>query len=218
MPPRKTRPRPRVFYSPEIAAAICAGLEQGRKLRSICADHGMPDHATVFRWLAAHPEFRTRYDRAREGRGGTRYSPQLANAICEALVEGRSLLSICEEEGMPTPRNVHHWLKKHPEFREQYIDARRLQADMLFDETLDIADDARNDWMERNGGEDAGWVLNGENIQRSKLRIGQRKWMVARLNPKKYGDRVELVGDSESPVVTRIVREIVRPEKKGEGQ
>jgi hypothetical protein len=46
--------------------------------------------------------------------------------------------------------------------------------------------------MERRGEEDAGWVTNGENLQRSRLRVDARKWMAGKLRPRKYGDKVEI--------------------------
>ena len=219
MPPRKTERRASVRYSPEIAEKICAGVADDRTLHSICADEGMPSAATVFRWLAARADFRLLYDEARKDNGPTQYSRQLAEAICEALVEGRSLASICANEDMPSRSTVFRWLDQHEEFRVLYARARKLQADILSDETLDIADDARNDWMQRLTQKQASWVANGENIQRSKVRIDTRKWLVGKLNPRKYGDRVELAGDPTAPLVTKVVREIVRPEKKkGGGQ
>jgi hypothetical protein len=213
MPPKKIERRAFVRYSPEIAEKICTGLSEGRKLRSICDDEGMPAQATVFRWLAAYADFRTQYDDARRGNGGTRYSVQLANAICEALVEGRSLRSICTDEDMPGRSTVFRWLEEHAEFRELYARARKVQAEIFFDETIEIADDARNDWMERRTQKDVSWVANGENIQRSKLRIDTRKWVVAKLSPKKYGDKAEDTGGSEAPVV-KVVREIVHVGKR----
>jgi len=55
-------------YSPELTAVICARMAEGVSLRSICLADDMPDKATVFRWLAAHKEFRDQYARARECR------------------------------------------------------------------------------------------------------------------------------------------------------
>jgi hypothetical protein len=213
MPPKKSKPG-FVRYSPEIAQRICAGLAEGRKLRAICADEGTPSYGSVFRWLAAHSDFRACYDRAREGRGGTRYSRQLAIAICEELVEGRSLRSICADEGMPSPSNVFLWLERHAEFRSLYARARHLQADLIFDDVLEIADDARGDWVRRRKG--SGWMANAENIRRSKLRIAARKWAAAGLKPRKYGDKVALSDSDYAPVV-KVVREIVPAKKEPEG-
>ena len=53
-------------YSAEIADLICERLSEGESLRAICLDGGMPNKATVFRWLATHQEFRDQYACARE--------------------------------------------------------------------------------------------------------------------------------------------------------
>jgi hypothetical protein len=53
-------------YSAEIADTICNRLAGGESLRAICADAGMPDRATVSRWLARYEEFRGLYWFARE--------------------------------------------------------------------------------------------------------------------------------------------------------
>ena len=53
-------------YSAEIADTICDRLAGGESLRAICADAGMPDRATVSRWLARYEEFRDLYGFARE--------------------------------------------------------------------------------------------------------------------------------------------------------
>ena len=137
------------------------------------------------------------------------YSPDLAAAICAELADGRSLRSVCRDEGMPDARTVFRWLAAHEEFRQQYARAKEESADALVEDILDIADDGRNDWMERAGDDaGAGWVLNGEHVQRTKVRIDARKWIAAKLKPKKYGDKVqqELSGPSGGPieVVNRI--------------
>jgi hypothetical protein len=75
--------------------------------------------------------------------------------------------------------------------------------DAMAEECLDIADNAGNDWMERLDAEGipVGWQVNGENIQRSKLRIETRLKLLAKFNPKKYGDKIVHSGDDENPVV-----------------
>lgn len=144
----------------------------------------------------------------------SKFSTSVAEAICQRLAEGESLRSICTSEDMPVQSTVFRWLVKNEEFREQYTRAREAQADTLFDDILDIADDARNDWMERRGEEDAGWQANGEHIQRSRLRVDARKWMAGKLAPKKYGDKqqMQVAGpDDEDGRPTAIELRIVRP-------
>lgn len=137
-------------------------------------------------------------------------------AILERLANGESLRSICTDEAMPGMSTVFRFLAdvQNGAFREQYARAREAQADALVDDMLEIADDARNDWMERRGddGTDS-YQLNGEHIQRSKLRIDARKWMATKLAPKKYGEKItqEVTGADGAPLVP-IINLSGRPE------
>ncbi|MEN2787856.1 hypothetical protein ACFOKI_15870 [Sphingomonas qilianensis] len=114
----------------------------------------------------------------------------LQATICERLADGLSLREICRGEGMPGKSTVMRWLAADEAFRGQYATARFLQADALADEVLEISDDGRNDWMERFEGDKRGpgYDLNGEHVQRSKLRVDSRKWLAGKIAPKKYGD------------------------------
>jgi hypothetical protein len=116
------------------------------------------------------------------------FTAELAAAICERISLGESLRSICRDEKMPDRATVFRWLSQDEAFRDQYARSREEQAETLAEELLEIADDATNDWMERNADDNAGWVANGEHIQRSRLRVDTRKWIASKLLPKKYGD------------------------------
>ena len=126
-----------------------------------------------------------------KGPGGrpTTFSDEIASEICARLAEGNSLRSICRADDMPGLSTVFQWLKAQAGFAEQYARAREAQADALFDEILEIADDATNDWMERNGDDGVAYSLNGEHVQRSRIRIDARKWMAGKLRPKVYGEK-----------------------------
>jgi hypothetical protein len=133
------------------------------------------------------------------------YTPEIADAICQRIIEGESLRSISKTEGMPSASTVCRWLGTHADFREQYARAREAQADTLFDEILDIADDSSGD--DKWGGENGETrMANSEWISRSKLRVDARKWMAGKLQPKKYGEKVtqEHTGPngSELPAIT----------------
>ena len=82
----------------------------------------------------------------------------------------------------------------------------------MFDEILEIADDATNDWMERNGEGDAAYSLNGEHVQRSRIRIDARKWMAGKLRPKVYGEKqtIEGSGPNGEHVVNHTVDDELR--------
>ena len=121
------------------------------------------------------------------------YTEALAAKICRRLAEGETLRSVCRDKAMPDKATILRWLadKKKADFREQYVYAREMQADALFDEALEIADDVSGDWSTDKDGKK---VLDHENIQRSRLRVDTRKWAAGKMAPKKYGDKLDLGG------------------------
>ena len=140
------------------------------------------------------------------------FNLELASEICARIATSAdSIATICEADDMPTAKSVFLWLAKHPDFLQQYAHAKQAQADYLAEEMLDIADDGRNDWMERldKDGKSIGWELNGEHVQRSRVRLDTRKWLASKLKPKKYGDAVTLKGDAENPLTPLNDAELV---------
>ncbi len=121
------------------------------------------------------------------------YTEALAAEICRRLAEGETLRAICRDTAMPDKATVLRWLadKKKADFREQYVYAREMQADALFDEALEIADDALGDWTVDKDGKK---VFDHEHVQRSRLRVDTRKWAAGKMAPKKYGDKLDLGG------------------------
>jgi hypothetical protein len=129
--------------------------------------------------------------------------------IYRRLAEGESLVDICRSEGMPGQSTVYRWLQDDEEFRKRYTEAREMQADVYADEIIRIADDGRNDWMEKQGDGDAGWVANGEHLQRSRLRVDARKWVASKLRPKKYGDAT-LIKHADAEGNSRTIDDVER--------
>lgn len=139
------------------------------------------------------------------------YTPEIAAYICEELSKGRSLRDVCADEGMPHESTVRSWAVEDREgFSTHYAKAREIGYHAMADELMEIADDARNDWMERRGEEDAGWQANGEHIQRSRLRVDTRKWMLSKVLPKVYGDKQqhEVTGKDGGPVQVADMTEV----------
>ena len=134
----------------------------------------------------------------------TTYTKEIADSICEQLSIGVPLREICRQEGYPKWRTVYDWLAKDDEFSTRFAHARDVGHEALAQECLDIADNAENDWMLRENKDGSeSWQLNGEHVQRSKLRIETRLKLLAKWNPKKYGDKVTHSGDAENPIITK---------------
>lgn len=128
----------------------------------------------------------------------TTFTQEIADLICEALAEGHSLRSICAADDMPAKSTVFKWLSEQPAFSDQYARAREAQADALFDDILEIADDGRNDsYLDDDGNR----RTDHDVIARSKLRVEARKWMAAKLRPRVYGEKLAVGGASDLPPV-----------------
>lgn len=123
--------------------------------------------------------------------GNSKFSWFIAGEFCEHISSGGTIRGFCDKPGRPSWETIRRWLRKNEQFRAQYAHAREEQADALFNEIIDIADDARNDWMERETRNGTITVCDTEAVMRSKLRIDARKWMAGKLRPKVYGDKTE---------------------------
>lgn len=121
----------------------------------------------------------------------TLYSDELTTLICEKMAEGMSLKSICSGDDMPTLSTIFLWLGKYPAFSDKYEKAYQARADAMFEEMFDIADDGTNDYVDKERPDGSSYTaFDAEHVQRSRLRIDTRKWALARMSPRKYGDKI----------------------------
>lgn len=123
------------------------------------------------------------------------FSQETADAICARLAEGESLRSAAKAVGVGAS-TVIDWTQAHPEFGEQYARARQIGYQLLADELIEIADDSSGDVVETEDGPRP----NSEFTARSRLRLDTRKWMLSKMLPKVYGDKLALAGDADNPL------------------
>lgn len=102
-----------------------------------------------------------------------------------------------------SPSTLFDWLSsgKYPEFSDSYARAKEVQAELLAQEILTIA---------YNDKDDEKPFVGINHVHRDKLKIDSLKWLLAKLQPKKYGDRVELAGDKENPVEFRVTGMVIK--------
>ena len=123
----------------------------------------------------------------------TKYSLGIALVICERLADGESLVSICKTDGMPKKTAVYEWLASKKDFAEMYARAREDQADSLADQIIALADE-----MPMEITDDKGKTrFDSAYVQWQKNRVDARKWVAAKLKPRKYSDRIAHVGDKD---------------------
>lgn len=129
-----------------------------------------------------------------------RFDPKIRDTILDRIRDGESLHAICHDDDMPNEKTVYEWLKTDVEFSKNYAHAREIRSDRIFEEILQIADDGSNDTYEDENGRE---VTNHDVIARSRLRVDARKWMLGKMQPKKYGDKLDL-NHSGSVTIERV--------------
>lgn len=116
------------------------------------------------------------------------YSAEIADELCALLAEGKSIRQITELPGMPSRRAGQYWMSRYPGFREKYECAMMLLAEFWAHEIIEIADDSSGDFIINERGERA---IDHENINRARLKVDARRWLLSKILPKRYGDKVQ---------------------------
>jgi hypothetical protein len=127
---------------------------------------------------------------------------EIFNKILIEIESGRALRKILkEDDNMPSTQTFYKWIDEDAEKSKQYARACEVRADAIFDDIIDIADDSSRDKKVIQSGE----VIDSEFVARSRIRIDARKWIASKLNPKKYGDKIDHTTDGEKIQSTVIV-------------
>jgi hypothetical protein len=122
----------------------------------------------------------------------TLFNQDLASEIAERIADGETLKSVCSDEHMPNRSTVFRWEAQDKAFCDLLARAREAGAHAIIDEGREIADDGTNDWMEKHGRNSEGWVVNGEAVARSRLRLDQRWKEAEALLPRVYGKKLNV--------------------------
>lgn len=200
-PPARAGVRAAVRYSPELGREICRRLAAGESQHALAREPGMPSRRTFGDWAAREPDFGAAYEAAklagrmrqlaldrradqprmwrkmltRKGRRGgsvSPYTPELGEAICLRIAGGESVLAIGADPAMPCCVTIYNWARRNDDFREMYLRAKEMAADLLFDLSREIAMEATE-----------------ASVRSDRLRIETLRWHTAMLAPKKYGTR-----------------------------
>lgn len=127
------------------------------------------------------------------------YTPEIARRMCEQLSDGIPLRQICRQEGFPAWQTVYEWMAKDPELHRAIAHAREVGQDAIAEEIYRLVEAEPSRIFDEKGNSrvDAGhvaWIRVQADI---KLKL------LAKWNPKRYGDRVEVSGDAQNPLVIK---------------
>lgn len=136
-----------------------------------------------------------------KGSGGrpSTYDPVVAQQMCEMLSDGIPLQEICRKPGFPPWRTVYHWMEANPELAASIARAREIGYDALAEQCLIISNTPLFGQVVTDDGERV-TVKKEDMLGHRKLQIETRLKLLAKWDPKRFGDRVQLAGDSENPL------------------
>ena len=141
----------------------------------------------------------------------SKYTPEIAQEMCNRLAEGEPLRQICRTEGFPAWQTVYDWMYRDDALGEKGVGlsgaiarARELGYDAMAEECLIIADNHQLGMKEittvdAKGNESVSYSRE-DMLGHRKLQIETRLKLLAKFNPKKYGERIALAGDPSSPI------------------
>jgi hypothetical protein len=126
------------------------------------------------------------------------HQKRIVEIVCGVISETTlGIRRICDglrdkDKRFPAARTIRSWIDENPEFAALYARAKQIQLHNLADQIIEISDDDSQDEIFTDEGKR---LLNAEFVQRSKLRVDSRKWLLSKLMPKVYGDRIEHAGE-----------------------
>lgn len=123
--------------------------------------------------------------------------------IIQQIELGRSLKNILDDDTYPISRaTFYNWLNENPERIELYKRATEIRADNIFDDMLELADDGTKDYYyDVNGNRQQSMVA----VNRSRLQLDTRKWVLGRMNPKKYSEKLDITSGGDKLKIVPIV-------------
>jgi len=132
--------------------------------------------------------------------------------IIQQIELGRSVSNILLDSNLPSRATFYSWLNDNPERIELYKKATEIRADNIFDDMLEISDDASKDYFyDVNGNRQQSMTA----VNRSRLQLDTRKWVLGRMNPKKYSEKLDITsGGDKLKIVPIIGMQIINQEEE----
>lgn len=133
----------------------------------------------------------------------------LFKKIIAEIEQGSSLRAALRKYAPLRMSTFHNWLDKDESKRDRYARATQLRAEAIFEDILNIADENyRDTYVDENGIE----RTDHDVVQRAKLRVDARKWILAKMQPTKYGDKLDVTSDNKALGVPAIIGMTIKNE------
>ena len=125
---------------------------------------------------------------------------KIADLVFNGMRSGLSAFKACQAAGVPQS-TFNRWMDDDAKLAEEYARAREDLIEHIASETLAIAD-------QPVGSTESGATDSGA-VQKQRLQVDTRKWLLSKLAPKKYGDKLELTGDPDRPLAIQKIERVV---------
>jgi hypothetical protein len=134
------------------------------------------------------------------------YDEEIVNEVCDITATSALSLSsiLMSQDHYPGVTTFYKWLDGNEDAAKNYARAKESQAHYLVEGIPAIADTPLIGEKIKSG-KDGDEITTGDNVDRSRLMIDARKWVAARLLPKKYGDKLDLTSDGDKLNQTVII-------------
>lgn len=116
---------------------------------------------------------------------------KIVNDVCARVAAGEAVRNVLKESEFPDAVTFYKWLDADPEKVKQYARATEERSEGIFEEMLNIAD-TPVDGVTTKTTEKGVEVTTGDMIQHRRLQVETRKWMLGKMNPRKYGDKQQI--------------------------
>lgn len=127
------------------------------------------------------------------------------DVIINRICEGESLRAIlfdADRNKYPAPSTFFEWIAEDKTLADKYARACEVRAQLMEGEIIAIADSSNADVV---GVDKFGKpIVDGDAIQRSRLKIDARKWLMAKMMPKKYGDKLDVDAKMSGNIVIQM--------------
>ena len=117
--------------------------------------------------------------------------------IIEWISHGKTLRDYCRIEGNPAWRTVYDWLEKDESFAARFARARDMGADAIAEECLEIIDTPA-EMAVSSGATSSSSHRDSAHVSWMKNRAEMRLKLLAKWNPKKYGDKLDVTSKGEA--------------------
>ncbi len=141
-------------------------------------------------------------------KSGLAYPESTWDLIISRIAAGETLIGVCREENFPDPRGVQFRVLRDKEFCERYNQAVKMRCEVWADQVKALGDEALigSKVIETTGGKDGptSRVETYDAVDRAKLNSENTKWLLARLDPSRYGDKLQTENNSNINMSVRV--------------